>query len=261
VLSVANETFLSYARKDKDKVYPIFEALKAKGLDPWLDIDDIRPAHKWEQSILIAIQACDNFVYCLSNSSLESQFCDWELTHALLHNKRLIPVLVDNVEVSRVPKALSELNWIILDNRFDAAIKDLIEAIELPIGESWGVKLNSKIRIVRKRRLERIITLNRSEYLIGRSPKGDVKDYGQIVLSDPSAQTSRTHCRLSLRQDRWHVVNFKNFAYLNGHLLKEGEFKPLRHGDKISIFNNSLVYEEVRPEEHSPGLDDRETAL
>src|SRR5690242_20572022 len=128
-----NEIFISYSRKDLKFVQNLVDSLKAQGINPWFDLEDIRPAVQWQQEILIAVQACHNFIYVLSPNSVTSEYCEWELNHALGHNKRIIPVLASPLTMDVIPYPIRELNWISFSD-FDKGRNLLIETLESPHG-------------------------------------------------------------------------------------------------------------------------------
>lgn len=270
-----NEIFISYSRQNLDFVQQILKGLNAVGIDPWLDLEDIRPASQWQQEILIAVQACHNFLFILSPASCASEYCQWELQHALMHNKRIIPILCKPCEFNSIPYALRELNWLNFD-KFEEGMKLLLELLDSPFGVSVGPSLNALIRIQTEGEISRIFYLYRNHYLLGRNPQARIEKYGIIFVKNP--KVSRTHLSLARRENRWQVLdgwvrdgmNVSN-AYqpstngirLNGYKLAQGERHPLRHGDEIQLApETTVLYQEVIPllkGETSGGTDDKET--
>ena len=54
--------FLSFNSKDRDEVSQIYENLKAKGFQPWLDKADLEPGQRWRKALEHEIEASDVFV-------------------------------------------------------------------------------------------------------------------------------------------------------------------------------------------------------
>ena len=52
----ANDVFLCHNSEDKPEVRQIYEALKARGLKPWIDEADLRPGDRWRSTIEMALQ-------------------------------------------------------------------------------------------------------------------------------------------------------------------------------------------------------------
>jgi hypothetical protein len=65
--------YLSYKRQDLERVEPIYEALKATGFNPWIDVRDILPGKKWVDEIQAAIRSADFFVTFVSRNSIDEQ--------------------------------------------------------------------------------------------------------------------------------------------------------------------------------------------
>lgn len=65
--------FLSYKRQDLVRVEPIYEALKAAGCRPWIDVRDILPGREWVREIGIAIRSADFFITFVSRNSVDKR--------------------------------------------------------------------------------------------------------------------------------------------------------------------------------------------
>lgn len=63
------KVFLCHSSGDKPAVRALYQRLRADGVDPWLDEEDLLPGQKWEQEIPKAVRAADAIVVCLSRSS------------------------------------------------------------------------------------------------------------------------------------------------------------------------------------------------
>jgi len=76
--------FLSYAHEDRLQVRNLYDKLKARGFDPWLDEERLRGGQTWELEIKKAIKGCDFFIACLSSNSVNKRgFVQKELKQAL----------------------------------------------------------------------------------------------------------------------------------------------------------------------------------
>ena len=106
------DVFISYSRKDKEFVARLKEALEDQQREAWLDTKDIPPTAEWLQEIYTAIEKADSFVFIISPEVLGSEVCQQELSHAVKHHKRLIPVVRRDVDPKDVPDLLARLHWI-----------------------------------------------------------------------------------------------------------------------------------------------------
>ena len=132
------DVFISYSRKDIAFARLLHEALVENELDTWIDWQDIPPSADWLAEVYEAIEAADAFVFIISETSLASEICGLEIAHAAKHNKRLIPIVIKDVEAGQVPKELSVLNWIFFDEageKFAEAMDDLVTAIT--VDQAW----------------------------------------------------------------------------------------------------------------------------
>jgi len=132
------DVFISYSRKDIAFARLLHEALVENELETWIDWQDIPPSADWLAEVYEAIEASDAFLFVISETSLASEICGLEISHAAEHNKRLIPIVIHDVEAEQVPKELSVLNWIFFDDvgdKFEKAMDDLVTAIT--VDQDW----------------------------------------------------------------------------------------------------------------------------
>ncbi len=126
------DTFISYSRRDKEFVSRLCEALIQAKLKIWVDWNDIPPAEDWRQEIYRGIEASNNFVFIISSHSIASKVCGEELSYAIKHGKRLVPIVREDVGYDNVHPELGRINWIFFreGDDFDSGLKKLISAIE-----------------------------------------------------------------------------------------------------------------------------------
>jgi hypothetical protein len=94
--------FISYRSLDSAKVDAIVQNLStirasdgSKRYSTWQDKRDMPVGHNWWESIVDAIEACDVFVFHISQESLKSEVCQAELAYALQRNRFIIPVVLE----------------------------------------------------------------------------------------------------------------------------------------------------------------------
>jgi hypothetical protein len=75
--------FVSYASKDREKVLPRVQMLKALGIHYFQDIIDLDPGDRWERKLYLYIDTCDLFLLFWSSAAKESQWVRKEAQHAL----------------------------------------------------------------------------------------------------------------------------------------------------------------------------------
>ena len=89
--------FVSYSRRDKDKVIPFVKELeKAVGADRiWIDWTGIESGDEFEDRIISAIDSSDIVLFMLSDNSLSSEYARKEVHYAYNNKKRVVPVVLD----------------------------------------------------------------------------------------------------------------------------------------------------------------------
>jgi WD40 repeat protein len=140
------DVFVSYARKDRDLVVRLHEALQAKGREAWVDWEGIPPTAEWLAEIYGAIEAADNLLFILSPASASSKVCRLEVEHAVLHRKRLIPLVAADVDPPDIPESVASLNWIFLrpQDGFDSGLEKLLAALDTDL--AW-VKEHTRLLV------------------------------------------------------------------------------------------------------------------
>lgn len=278
-----NETFISYSRRDAAFIEKLFNALKQNGIDCWLDKEDIPKASKWKQEILVGIQFCQNFVYAISPDSINSEYCDLELDHALALNKRIIPIVVREPVIG-ARLAVAELNYIFFDD-FDQGLSSLLELLDSPLGTTFGDRLDSRIRVF-DRLGERTFPLYRNLYYIGRNPSAAFSMGGLFYVGAGDEYVHRHHATLVRKDGRWcavsgriafsatgkpteykesangvHVERMKDGKLVYKQKLRSLQFRPLIHDDIVRLSpETSFIYEEISPDHEDRGMaDNRET--
>src|SRR5687768_2352562 len=92
--------FVSYARADVDFVRHLHDALLARACESWVDWDDIPPSAEWLKEVFSGIEGSDTFVFVISPDSVQSPVCKIEIAHAVAHNKRIVPAVARQTDVS-----------------------------------------------------------------------------------------------------------------------------------------------------------------
>jgi hypothetical protein len=126
--------FISYSRKDGEAADRLHAALLAQGLNPYLDKHDIAAGEDWKARLGGLIETADTMVFLISPDSIASAVCDWEINHAELKGKRILPVLARDAE--NVPERLQRLNYVFMrtPEEEQAHLPRLAEALAVDIG-------------------------------------------------------------------------------------------------------------------------------
>jgi WD40 repeat protein len=114
--------FISYSRKDSKVAQALMNEFKSMNLDVWVDWEDIPPAVGWLDQILRGIERADAFVFLISPDSINSEVCNVELAHAHKNSKRIIPIVIRDVNPKDTVSIIRDLNWIFLRETDDFAM-------------------------------------------------------------------------------------------------------------------------------------------
>lgn len=127
-----SQLFISYSRKDTEFSRRVTDQLIAENMDVWVDWQDIPPSVDWIKEIQTGIEEADIFLFLVSPDSIASQVCRDEVSHAVLNGKRIIPIVVRDVDPESVPPTISHLNWIFfsrLQDVFEESFGKILTAI------------------------------------------------------------------------------------------------------------------------------------
>src|SRR5215510_8557441 len=94
----AETVFLSYARKDLERIEPILKAFEARGWGMWVDRIQLRTGDEWQEKIPRAIANAYCVVVVWSKDSVESEWVKKEAALALEKvgkGLRFFPVQID----------------------------------------------------------------------------------------------------------------------------------------------------------------------
>lgn len=144
-----NEIFISYSRRDKEFVQHFLKGLNDNGYPQdkiWVDWEDIPASSKWEDEIKKGIETANSIIFILSPEWAKSKECDKELKAAAAFNKRLFPIVWQNVDPNTIQKELASLNWIFFreTDNFDEAMQKLIAALNTDL--DWVAQHTNLLR-------------------------------------------------------------------------------------------------------------------
>lgn len=98
---MAKEIFISYSRKDFEKVKAIKNEIDSElGIKCWMDLDGIESGEQFENKIIAAIKDHDTMLFMLSTNSMNSPYALKELKFAQLKKKRVVLVYIESCEMS-----------------------------------------------------------------------------------------------------------------------------------------------------------------
>jgi formylglycine-generating enzyme required for sulfatase activity len=133
------KVFLCHAHDDKAQARELYSSLKKRGIQPWLDAEDLLPGQNWQVEIPKALETSDAIIILLSQTSVDKEgYVQKEIKFALdkaleMPEGRIfvIPARLDECEA---PRSLKSYHWVNLfeeDGR-EKLMKSLkVRALEL----------------------------------------------------------------------------------------------------------------------------------
>ena len=112
-----SDAFISYSRKDIGFARLIYKSLEHDHVDTWIDWERIPVGDDWWQNICNAIDNSNVFILLISHHSVISPICKKEIERAIKNNKRIIPIILEDMDsniIGQFVPDLSKINWMIL---------------------------------------------------------------------------------------------------------------------------------------------------
>jgi len=107
--------FISYSRADSAFTDSLRTSLIGRGYDAWIDREDIGAGEAWRTRLENLILRADVVVFVVTDASLSSEHCGWEVERATSLGKRLLPV-AHGPRKTAAPSLLGEVNWVFSDD-------------------------------------------------------------------------------------------------------------------------------------------------
>lgn len=129
---VRTEVFISYSRRDREKMRIIRDSLTASGLTVWSD-ENLEPgSQSWRMDVQAAIEGAGCVVALLSPEAKDSEWVSEELGYAKIRRLHIFTVLVRGDESNALPLGLTGVQWIDMRTDYQAGIEDLVHEKAIP---------------------------------------------------------------------------------------------------------------------------------
>ncbi len=127
--------FVSYSRRDSVAARRLIDAFRSIEQDVWVDWESIPPAVDWLEQIFRGIEEADAFLFLISPDSVISEVCKVEINKAAQNNKRIIPIVLRDVDPKIAPENIAKLNWTFIreTDNFEEGLAKVKTAIELDL--------------------------------------------------------------------------------------------------------------------------------
>ena len=125
------DVFIAYAVKNREKRDIIRAKLIRNAITVWQHDYDIRKGENFTTAIEKGIEEADNFIYLITKEAVVSEYCQKELTHAVAMNKRIIPLLIEDIPKGDMPMEIRQLQYIhFIDSSKNAKKKAFTELLQ-----------------------------------------------------------------------------------------------------------------------------------
>ena len=100
-----------------------------------MDWEAIPPASDWLEQIFRGIEEADAFIFMISPDSIASEVCKVEIGRAVLNNKRVIPIVLRDVQPKDTIEDIRKLNWTFIreTDNLEEGLAKVKTAIELDL--------------------------------------------------------------------------------------------------------------------------------
>jgi WD40 repeat protein len=110
--NLLTQVFICHNERDNQERDKFVKALNRQGITSWTNKTDIQSGTDYQTAINKGIEGADNFIYLLSKLSVSCTYCQRELAHALKYNKRIIPILVESLDLTTIPLEIQEIQFL-----------------------------------------------------------------------------------------------------------------------------------------------------
>ena len=142
-----SQIFISYSRKDLAIAEKIINALAKDELEPWVDWKSIPKGEEFESEIYRGIEESDIFLFLVSPDSVQSDWCNIEITHAVKNGKRLIPIVIRDTNPQNIHPKISKRNWIFCRDGHDDFNKTIEETRKTIHTDYDWLKYHTKLQV------------------------------------------------------------------------------------------------------------------
>lgn len=130
------KVFLSYSRQDEADVFRVRDALEVEGFAVLMDSGEIIAGEAWRKRLVALIREANKVVFLISESSVSSEVCHWEIDQTERLGRPVIPVLLKPTDITQIPGRLSRLHYEDLTQKgrdYSDAIARVIRALAMDI--------------------------------------------------------------------------------------------------------------------------------
>lgn len=126
--------FISYSRYDAKFVDRLSLDLRDNGVQVWIDTENIAPGTLWQEEIEKGLNGANALIFVISRHSIKSKWMFHELVAYTAKNKKIIPLIIEDVDSKELPAYISNIQWLDFKRDYDAPFATLLQTIGVPAG-------------------------------------------------------------------------------------------------------------------------------
>ena len=113
--------FISYSRSDMAVADRLVAAIEKHNFDVRVDRRDLPFGEQWQKVLAQFIVQADAVIWLISDRSIKSEWCQWELGEVQRLGKRLLPVQIEQVRNSDLPQGLGRHHILPAEGLYNSA--------------------------------------------------------------------------------------------------------------------------------------------
>ena len=129
------QIFISHAASDREWARAFVAEMRQLGANVWFDETNIGPGDSISDSLEKALRESDVVVLPVTRESLNNSNFFFELRAAMSMNKKVIPIVSEDVDYSQLPVSLSRVSVLKRKPPRDTA-EELVKALKIPRDEA-----------------------------------------------------------------------------------------------------------------------------
>jgi len=237
--------FICYARQDRERVYPQIQWLREHGVNVWFD-ESIPGGAVWRAQIGEAIEQATHLVCFLSSASIASEHCSREIHLALDTGKHLVPIYLEDAELSAELKvSLSRIQALkISDRDFESKLLAAIGSAAAQVKPAPRPRAKSRFRFVAVVGVFAIVCLVMVGYAL-RAPERATPKYAEL-LDRPMVAVLKIENQSG--DPKWDFLSLGLMDEIIVGLQRFKSFPVVSRGAALSLSNRSAPVTQIADE-------------
>lgn len=231
--------FVSYCHEDMKRIYPVISYLINNGYRVWYD-KGINPGYEWPEVIADHLSRCSVSIIFISEKSLQSHNCRREFNYAIMEDKKMIVIILEEVQFTPVMKMqMATVQALYYEESDDFQKKvDNSGILEICRCEDKGKNIKVKNYYLKRKYVDDEIMITKDEFRIGR--RRELCDY----FVDNNKTVSGIHAIIYKKDGYCQISNCSstNGTYINDEKIENGIRVILRDGDLIEMGSEKFIF-------------------